>query len=435
MEYRSQNARQRELGLRTADGALLAVLFWGGVALRFGDLQAENPAYFDHYLRLAQWLGIFWFLLGWVGQPYQLAVGVELRTVLARFVRQTGMLLALTALLVVSLKTYVYSRVFLVGLFASYLSLGALLRVAVVQAGRRRFRRGIGLVSVHGLGASPMWDLIARELAERPDYGYCWLGTVESLDGVKSDAAELWLTPDRVLAALDAAETRGLRLRVVPDLAALPASRTQWSALGNVLLLDWRREPLATGWAPTVKRAMDVLGSAAALVLLAPAMAGIALWIRLRSRGSVLFAQTRYGYKGEPFTIWKFRSMDATAHPDLQAVPGDARVLHPWLRASHLDELPQLWNVLRGDMSLVGPRPHMESDTQRYADAVRGYGIRHWVRPGITGLAQARGLHGHTDEASMAERVKADVYYVEHWSVALDLKIMLATLLRARGWV
>ena len=435
MEYRSQNAQQRELGLRLADGALLAVVFWLGVALRFGDLQAQNPAYFDHYLRLAQWLVIFWFLLGWVGQPYRLAVGVELRTVLARFVRQTGMLLALTALLVVSLKTYVYSRVFLVGLFAAYLSLGALLRVAVVQAGRRRFRRGIGLVCVHGLGASPMWDQIARELAERPDYGYRWLGTVESLDAVDSNAQELWLTPDRVLAELDAAETRGLRLRVVPDLAALPASRTQWSALGNVLLLDWRREPLATGWAPTVKRVADVLGSAVALILLAPLLAGIALWVGLRSRGPVLFAQVRYGYKGEPFTIWKFRSMDASAHPDLQAVPGDARVRHPWLRATHLDELPQLWNVLRGDMSLVGPRPHMESDTQRYAEAVRGYGIRHWVRPGITGLAQARGLHGHTDEASMAERVKADVYYVEHWSVALDLKIMLATLLRARGWV
>lgn len=435
MEYRSQNAQQRELGLRLADGALLAVVFWVGVALRFGDLQAQNPAYFDHYLRLAQWLAIFWFLLGWVGQPYRLAVGVELRTVFARFVRQTGMLLALTALLVVSLKTYVYSRVFLVGLFAAYLSLGALLRVAVVQAGRRRFRRGIGLVCVHGLGASPMWGQIARELAERPDYGYRWLGTVESLDAVDSNAQELWLTPDRVLAELDAAETRGLRLRVVPDLAALPASRTQWSALGNVLLLDWRREPLATGWAPTVKRVADVLGSAVALILLAPLLAGIALWVGLRSRGPVLFAQVRYGYKGEPFTIWKFRSMDASAHPDLQAVPGDARVRHSWLRATHLDELPQLWNVLRGDMSLVGPRPHMESDTQRYAEAVRGYGIRHWVRPGITGLAQARGLHGHTDEASMAERVKADVYYVEHWSVALDLKIMLSTLLRARGWV
>jgi exopolysaccharide biosynthesis polyprenyl glycosylphosphotransferase len=435
MEYRSQNARQRELGLRISDGALLAVLFWGGVALRFGDLQAENPAYFDHYLRLAQWLGIFWFLVGWVGNPYQLAVGVELRVVLARFLRQTGLLLALTALLVVSLKTYVYSRVFLVGLFASYLGLGALLRVAFIQAGRRRFRRGIGLISVQGLGASPMWDLIARELAERPDYGYRWLGTVESLDAVDAHAEELWLTPDRVLAELDAAETRGLRLRVVPDLAALPASRTQWSALGNVLLLDWRREPLATGWAPTVKRVTDVVGSAFALVLLAPVMALVAIWVGLRSRGPVLFAQTRYGYKGEPFTIWKFRSMAVEADPDQQAVPGDARVLHPWLRATHLDELPQLWNVLRGEMSLVGPRPHMESDTQRYADAVRGYGIRHWVRPGITGLAQARGLHGHTDGTAMAERVKADVYYVEHWSVALDLKIMLATLLRARGWV
>ncbi len=435
MEYRSQNARQRELGLRLADGALLAVLFWGGVALRFGDLQAENPAYFDHYLRLAEWLTIFWVLLGWVGQPYQLAVGVELRTVLARFVRQTGLLLALTALLVVSLKTYVYSRVFLVGIFTSYLSLGALLRVAFVQAGRARFRRGIGLVGVQGLGASPMWDLIARELAERPDYGYRWMGTVDRLDAVDPIAAELWLTPDRALAELDTAENRGLRVRVVPDLAALPASRTQWSALGNVLLLDWRREPLAAGWAPAVKRGLDVLGSALALVLLAPLMALVALWVRLRSRGPVLFSQPRYGYQGEQFTIWKFRSMEAHADPDLQAVPGDARVLHPWLRTTHLDELPQLWNVLRGDMSLVGPRPHMESDTQRYAEAVRGYGIRHWVRPGITGLAQARGLHGYTDQAAMAERVKADVYYVEHWSVALDLKIILATLLRARGWV
>ena len=100
-----------------------------------------------------------------------------------------------------------------------------------------------------------------------------------------------------------AAETRGLRLRVVPDLAALPASRTQWSALGNVLLLDWRREPLASGWAPTVKRGVDVLGSAIALMLLAPLMALIALWVRLRSRGPVLFAQPRYGYRGDQFTI------------------------------------------------------------------------------------------------------------------------------------
>lgn len=141
MEYRSQTARQRELGLRIADGALAAALFWLGVALRFGDLQAENPAYFDHYLRLAQWLGIFWLLLGWAGQPYRMSVGVELRVLLLRFLRQTGLLLALTALLVVSLKTYVYSRVFLVGFFSAYLALGALLRVAVVQAGRQRFRR------------------------------------------------------------------------------------------------------------------------------------------------------------------------------------------------------------------------------------------------------------------------------------------------------
>jgi exopolysaccharide biosynthesis polyprenyl glycosylphosphotransferase len=435
MEYRPQSVRQREFGLRLADGLLLAMLFWGGVALRFGDLKAANPAYFDHYLRLAEWLGIFWLLLGWVGQPYRLDAGVELRTVLGRFLRQTGLLLALTALLVVSLKTYVYSRVFLVGFFATYLATGALLRVAMVQLSRRRFRRGLGLVAVQGLGSSSMWDRIARELAERPDYGYHWLGAVADLDGVAPNALELWVAPDQVLGALDAAELRGLRVRVVPDLAALPASRTKWTALGGVLLLDWRREPLASGWAPAVKRAGDVAGAALALLVCLPLMGLVAAWIGLRSRGPVLFAQERHGYQGEPFTIWKFRTMDQNADADRPALPGDARVRHPWLRASHLDELPQLWNVLRGDMSLVGPRPHMASDTQRYADAVRSYGIRHWVRPGITGLAQARGLHGFTDQAAMTERVKADVYYVEHWSVALDLKIIAATVLRVRSWV
>ncbi|MFZ9155217.1 MAG: hypothetical protein ACO22A_02595, partial [Schleiferiaceae bacterium] len=197
MEYRPQSVRQREFGLRLADGLLLALLFWGGVALRFGDLKAANPAYFDHYLRLAEWLGIFWLLLGWVGQPYRLDAGVELRTVLGRFLRQTGLLLALTALLVVSLKTYVYSRVFLVGFFATYLATGALLRVAMVQLSRRRFRRGLGLVAVQGLGSSSMWDRIARELAERPDYGYHWLGAVADLDGVAPNALELWVAPDQ----------------------------------------------------------------------------------------------------------------------------------------------------------------------------------------------------------------------------------------------
>lgn len=148
-----------------------------------------------------------------------------------------------------------------------------------------------------------MWDFIARELADRPDYGYRWLGTVDRLDDLDAQCSELWLSPDRVLAELDAAEKRGLRLRVVPDLAALPASRTQWTSLGNVLLLDWRLEPLASGWAPTVKRVLDVLGSALALIVLAPLMALIALWVGLGSRGPILFRSlaTATGARSLPF--------------------------------------------------------------------------------------------------------------------------------------
>lgn len=186
-----------------------------------------------------------------------------------------------------------------------------------------------------------------------------------------------------------------------------------------------------------LKRTLDVLVSLFMLVFLSPVLLIIAVAIRLESKGSPLFSQVRYGQYGKKIRIYKFRSMrsdqcDPTGV--VQTVENDPRVtrLGAFLRKSNLDELPQLWNVLVGDMSLVGPRCHaigMLAGGVLYEDLVPGYHNRHVMRPGLTGLAQMRGLRGPTDKPSKARaRINADLYYIENYTFMLDTKILIGTL-------
>ena len=182
---------------------------------------------------------------------------------------------------------------------------------------------------------------------------------------------------------------------------------------------------------------MDVAAALAALILLFPILIAIGLLIRLDSPGPVLFRQTRWGKDCSRISVYKFRSMrsdlcDVTGLN--QTVQGDPRVtrIGAILRRTNLDELPQLLNVLRGDMSLVGPRCHaigMLAAGIPYEELVPEYHYRHLVRPGMTGLAQMRGLRGPTDRAAKARaRIASDLYYLEHFSIVLDLKIIVGTL-------
>nr|WP_149740419.1 sugar transferase [Rhizobium sp. RU20A] len=182
---------------------------------------------------------------------------------------------------------------------------------------------------------------------------------------------------------------------------------------------------------------MDICGAFLGLLVLSPLLLAVAALIKLESRGPVFFRQLRTGLNEAPFEIYKFRSM----YTDLcdnsgvrQTVSNDPRItrIGRVLRKTNLDELPQLWNVLVGDMSLVGPRPHvpdMLAAGVDYAELVEGYEFRHLMRPGLTGLAQARGLRGPTDHRLTAvRRVFCDVEYVRNFSVLLDIKIMFRTL-------
>ncbi len=181
------------------------------------------------------------------------------------------------------------------------------------------------------------------------------------------------------------------------------------------------------------KRATDIILASAALLLLAPLMVVIATIIKLTSAGPVLFRQRRYGLNGEEIIVYKFRSMTVCEDGAVvnQATRGDQRVTRVGriLRSTSLDELPQLFNVLEGKMSVVGPRPHAVAHNEQYRKLINGYMIRHKVRPGITGWAQVNGLRGETDTLDkMTERVRFDLDYLSHWTPWMDVKIIFKTL-------
>jgi Undecaprenyl-phosphate glucose phosphotransferase len=201
------------------------------------------------------------------------------------------------------------------------------------------------------------------------------------------------------------------------------------------LALIYRR-PLE-GWSRHLKRVLDIATASSALVLAAPAMLGVALAVKLSSPGPVLFRQKRMGFNGQTFEMLKFRSMvtGAAAVTDAsgkeqQASQTDARItpVGRFIRKTSLDELPQLINVLRGDMSLVGPRPHALSHDSYYEQLIERYASRHKMKPGLTGWAQLNGWRGETDTLDkMANRVDYDIWYIENWSLALDVRIILLT--------
>lgn len=203
--------------------------------------------------------------------------------------------------------------------------------------------------------------------------------------------------------------------------------------IGTTYTVELQRAPLS-GAEQMLKRTFDIAISVAMIVLLSPLLLITALLIKLDSRGPVLFRQNRNGFNGSVFSIYKFRSMRVLEDGDCikQATRSDPRVtrLGRWLRRTSIDELPQLLNVLLGDMSLVGPRPHAVAHNNEYQTVVSNYAFRNHVKPGITGWAQVNGFRGETQTVDvMAKRVEYDLWYINHWSLWLDLRILLKTML------
>ncbi len=234
----------------------------------------------------------------------------------------------------------------------------------------------------------------------------------------------------RLFELISECEGINVEFMMVPDLLDVMTSQVRVRDLEGIPFLRLKGIPL-TPWQRVTKRAFDVTVSSIILIILSPLYAAIAALVRLDSRGPVLFRQQRVGLDGQEFIMYKFRSMVAGAEKlDGDAglgIRNDARrtAFGRFLRRTSLDELPQLWNVFRGDMSLVGPRPERAHVVRRFGTVVPKYLDRHRVKTGLTGWAQVNGLRGDT---SIDERVKYDLYYIENWSLAFDIRILLRTL-------
>jgi exopolysaccharide biosynthesis polyprenyl glycosylphosphotransferase len=355
-----------------------------------------------------------------------------------------------------------YSRLLLIEAGIIAIVVLALSRIVQDQIVGWLRARGVGVARVIIVGAGEVGRTVMRTIVARPELGYRVVGFVDdNAEKGRTDIGRFkalgsthnlvrlieeeavdevivtlpWMYHRKIMGIVRECERRQVSAGIVPDLFQMSLSQVDVDDLGGVPLIGVREVGFGRE-ALLIKRAVDVVGASAGLVLGAPLLAVIALAIRLESPGSILFRQTRVGVGGKLFEIYKFRSMRQGAEAELERlrdlneadgplfkIQDDPRLTRVgrFLRHTSLDELPQLWNVLRGEMSLVGPRPPLGAEVSGYME---WHKRRLEVRPGMTGLPQVSGR----SLLSFDEMVLLDIYYIENWSVWLDFKILLRTI-------
>ena len=235
---------------------------------------------------------------------------------------------------------------------------------------------------------------------------------------------------DRLEQIVDWCEKSGVHTKFIPDYNSLIPSRPYTEDILGLPVINIRYVPLTNTLNWWLKRIIDFIGALAAIILFSPVMIGAAIAIKCTSKGPVLFKQERIGLHNKPFQMYKFRSMVQQTDEEEKkgwTVKDDPRVtkVGAFLRKTSLDELPQLFNILKGDMSLVGPRPERPQFVEKFKEEIPRYMIKHQVRPGLTGWAQVNGYRGDT---SIRKRVEYDIYYIENWTLGMDIKILFMTL-------
>lgn len=268
-----------------------------------------------------------------------------------------------------------------------------------------------------------------------------YLGMTNEVENyvLANDVDEIYCTlpgtsDEKIVRMLNFAEKNMIRFYIVPDFYRNLKKSLVMEMMEFIPLMTIRREPLQAAYNRALKRSFDIFFSLVILLTIFPVLYIIAgILIKLSSPGPILFTQRRTGLYGQDFMCFKFRTMKVNEDADLlQAVKDDPRKtkIGDFLRRTNLDEFPQFINVLLGDMSVVGPRPHMLKHTEQYSALIDKYMVRHLVKPGVTGWAQVTGYRGETKTLEQMEgRVKRDVWYIENWSFFLDLKIIVVTVL------
>ncbi|MGC4089020.1 MAG: undecaprenyl-phosphate glucose phosphotransferase [Polyangiaceae bacterium] len=411
---------------------------------------------FGIYVSMAPLVAVLWFAVFAVMEVYESARMLGLGREMQRVMNAHGTALLIFVALTYAFEEYKYSR--LVMAYFGVISAGALLTFRLFMRSALRMIRKRGFNSRHVLlvGEGTSVQALIQRFEEFPELGLRVRGVVTqvgsertSVDGIPVLGAYGQIRNvlanvrvDEVLIALPSSQNHELSrllellkdetvdVRLVPDVRPYATLGCDVEDFNGVPVVRINGSPLSSGWGALAKRVTDVILSSIGLLVLAPLLLLIGLIIKLTTGGPVLFSQERMGLDGRTFRMLKFCSMRPDAESSTGAVwarPGDTRctAVGALLRKTSLDELPQLWNVLCGDMALVGPRPERPVFVQKFRHEVPHYMLRHKVKAGITGWAQVNGWRGNT---SLNSRIECDLYYIQHWSYALDLKILTLTL-------
>ena len=379
--------------------------------------------------------------------------------VLDRVAGSTLMAVVVHALVLLSLTAFLHLeelRVRLYVLFYAMMTVGLLtFRVAGAYALKTYRRRGYNYIRVVIVGTGAGAERLTSSLYNDSGYGYKILGYFDAADScnnglgkvydiselekfvVDNDVRQIFFTLSGQHPALAEtiriADDNCVEFYYVPQIPRTVARNFELHNVGHIPVLSIRRNPLKSTFNRMLKRSFDIAVSSVFLCFYPLIYIPVAIAIKLGSPGPVYFKQERTGYRGRSFKCLKFRTMRVNAASDsCQATKNDPRKtrLGDFLRRTSIDELPQFINVWRGDMSIVGPRPHMLMHTEQYSELIDRYMLRHAVKPGITGWAQVNGYRGLTDELwKMERRVECDVWYIENWTLLLDVKIMVRTVM------
>ena len=298
---------------------------------------------------------------------------------------------------------------------------------------------------INRINANPQWGYVVRGILDNhvpagTQYrGVKVIGTIENLEVVlplshlDEIAVTLSLSDYDILEQIvSLCEKSGVHTKFIPDYNSLIPNKPYTEDLNGLPVINIRYVPLTNTINKMAKRTVDIIGSACGLIVLSPLLLVLAILVKVTSKGPIIFKQERVGLHNKKFNMYKFRSMKVQTEAEERkgwTVKNDPRVtrIGAFMRKTSLDELPQLWNIFVGDMSIVGPRPERPQFVEKFKEEIPRYMIKHQVRPGLTGWAQVNGYRGDT---SIRRRIECDLYYIENWSMILDVKIMFMTVFK-----
>lgn len=334
----------------------------------------------------------------------------------------------------------------------------SLMRKSVRYGLRRMRKKGYNVKHILLVGYSRAAEEYINKIKANPEWGYevCGIlddhvpvgavykgvqvtGEIDALNAIlpENRLDEIGITLslsdyDRLESIVNICEKSGVHTKFIPDYNSVIPSRPYLEDLDGLAVVNIRRVPLNNMANMLIKRLVDIVGALVAIILSSPFMLAAAISVKATSRGPLIFKQERVGLHNKPFQMYKFRSMEVQSSADEKkgwTTKNDPRVTKVGriLRSTSIDELPQFFNVLKGDMSLIGPRPERPLFVEKFKEEIPRYMIKHQVRPGITGWAQVNGYRGDT---SIKKRIEYDLYYIENWSMTFDLKILFLTVFK-----